>query len=78
MATAKRGLPDDWQDRIFAAMRKMQHERPGEAVFGLSLPASWKSELERYVRNGEVRRLFHLLAVSFSGDAITRLESPSA
>ncbi len=73
---AKRGLPEDWQSKVQEALTKLENERPEEEVFGLSLPEPWKYELELYVRNGDLRRLFKIRAVSFAGSSITRLENP--
>ena len=77
MATAKKkGLPEDWQSQVTHALHKMKEDDPTRNVFGLSLPESWKGELTTYVRNGDLRRMFLVKAISFSGSDISRLDPP--
>lgn len=71
------GLPVDWHIQLMEAIKKAQKTDPTRAVFGISLPESWKSHLTYYVRNGELRRLFGITAFTFAGNEIKALYPPS-
>jgi len=58
------------------ALAEMKKGDPTKAVFGLSLPSSWKGELAKYAMNGDLRRMFHVKAITFEGAKISRLEPP--
>jgi len=73
---AQRALPEDWQYQVLEAVRKLEDECPLEELFGVSLPARWKPELDPFVRNGDLHRLVGVRAVSFSGEGISRLKDP--
>lgn len=77
MAKAGSPVPEDWMKQISDAMAAMRKERPFDTIFGVNLPSAWKSSLEQHVRNGDLRKLMKVNAISFSGSNITRLERPS-
>ena len=78
MATKKTaGLPKDWQKLVLETMEQMQKDDVAKAIFGLRFPEKWKPHLLKYVRNGEVRRMFKLRAISFGGTTIERFDDPN-
>lgn len=74
--TTPETIPTDWQEQVSNALEKMRATDPTKAVFGVTLPEGWKPELEYYVRNGEMRRMFGVRAVSFGGKTISSFDAP--
>lgn len=70
------GCPTNWQALVTESLEKARRDEPMKAVFGISLPESWKSELQTYVQNGELSRLFNVRAVSFEGKTISTFDAP--
>jgi len=69
-------FPTDWQEQVHNALDKMRTEDPTRAVFGITLPESWKDELTYHARNGELRRMFGVKAVAFGGKGISSFDAP--
>jgi len=71
-------FPTNWHELVLVALEKSRLAEPSKAAFGLSLPESWKSELQRYVFNGELGRLFGVRSVTFTGKTIGTFDAPGA
>jgi hypothetical protein len=71
-------FPTNWQEIVTEALKEARKAQPGRAVFGIMLPDDWKSELQSYAQNGELRRLFGVKAVAFSGKTISTFDFPKA
>lgn len=70
-------FPTNWHELVADALTKARHDNPTKAVWGVSLPESWMSELQYYARNGELSRMFGVRAVSFSGKTIGTFDAPA-
>ena len=74
--SAPETIPTDWQETVMTTLDKIRAADPTKANFGITLPESWKSELDYYSRSGELRRLFGVRAVAFGGKTITSFDAP--
>jgi hypothetical protein len=69
-------FPANWQELVINSLKKTREAEPMKAVFGVSLPESWKGELQHYARSGELARLLGVKAVSFGGKEIGTFDQP--
>lgn len=63
-------LPENWQQRLSDSLKKTREASPGETIFGVRLPEAWRTELQPFVRNGELLKLFGVKSAMFDGQDI--------
>lgn len=76
MSSTTTGLPTDWQEQVINALIEAKRNNPSKAIWGVSLPEHWVGELRPHAYSGELRNLFGIRAVSFSGKTIGTFEAP--